>query len=83
MLLRLMAAHLFCCLLKASCDSLVLILLCRFFSFDLCMMALLSFYVTKRRSHRYVLTIISVKILHEYDETSLTVIHIAVSLGHE
>ena len=29
---------------------------------------------------RYVLTIISVKILHKYDETSLTVTHITVSL---
>ena len=29
---------------------------------------------------RYVLTIISVKILHKCDETSLTVTHIAVSL---
>ena len=32
---------------------------------------------------RYVLTVISVKILRKRDETSLTVTHIAVSLMHK
>ena len=43
-----------------------------------------SAFTTKRRVIRpvcrHVLTIISVKILHKCDETSLTVTHIAVSL---
>ena len=40
--LRLIATHLFHCLLNVSHDSLGLVLLCRFVNFDLCMIALLS-----------------------------------------